>query len=122
MGGERGKLGPKDGIPYHTANRSSVSNQRLPEILDGRNLLGGSQLNTGRMHPTGAQKLRLGLQRGEGALHPGSVYPSGSWLPELLGPGKAQNAGATESALLWSTWKLEPHAMQGLLHIELAGA
>ena len=32
-GGERGRLGPKDGIPYHTANRPPVSNQRLPEIL-----------------------------------------------------------------------------------------
>ena len=32
--------------------------------------------------------------------------------------GKAQNAGPTESALLWSTRKLEPHAMQGPLHIE----
>ena len=31
-GGERGKLGPKDSIPYHTANRPPVSNQRLPEI------------------------------------------------------------------------------------------
>ena len=34
--GERGKLGPTDGIPYHIANRPPVSNQRLREILDGR--------------------------------------------------------------------------------------
>ena len=34
-GGERGKLSPRDGIPYQTADRLSVSNQRLPEILDG---------------------------------------------------------------------------------------
>ena len=34
-GGERGKLGPRNGTPYQTANRLSVSNQRLPEILDG---------------------------------------------------------------------------------------
>ena len=33
-GGERGKLGPRDGIPNQTANRLPVSNQRLPEILD----------------------------------------------------------------------------------------
>ena len=32
---ERGKLGPREGIPYKTANRLPVSNQRLPEILDG---------------------------------------------------------------------------------------
>ena len=34
-GGERGRLGPKDRIPYRTANRPPVSNQRPPEILDG---------------------------------------------------------------------------------------
>ena len=34
-GGERGKLGPRDGTPYQMANRFSASNQRLPEILDG---------------------------------------------------------------------------------------
>ena len=52
-GGERGRLGPKDRIPYRTASRPPVSNQRPPEILDGRHLLGGSRLNTGHMHPTG---------------------------------------------------------------------
>ena len=43
-GGERGKLGPGDGTPYQTTNRLPVSNQRLPEILDGWHLLGGSRL------------------------------------------------------------------------------
>ena len=42
-GGERGKLGPSEGIPYQTANRLPVSNQRLPEILDGQHPLGGLQ-------------------------------------------------------------------------------
>ena len=68
------------------------------------------------------QKLRLGPRRGEGALHPGRVSPSSSWLPELLPPGKAQNAGATESALLWNTGGLEPRTVQGMLHIEQPGA
>ena len=68
------------------------------------------------------QKLRLGPWRGEGAPHPGRVCLSSSWLPEPLRPGKAQNAGATESALLQNTRKLEPHATQGTLHIELQGA
>ena len=54
---------------------------------------------------------------GKGALHLGRVCPS-LWLPEPLRSGKAQNAGATESPLLWSTQKLEPHATQGLIHIE----
>ena len=54
-GGERGKLGPRDGTPYQTANRPPVSNQRLPEILDGWHPLGGSRLETSsphRAHPT----------------------------------------------------------------------
>ena len=32
-------------------------------------------------------KLRLGPQRGEGALHPGRVPPSSSWMPEPLRQG-----------------------------------
>ena len=66
--------------------------------------------------------LGLGPWRGEGTPHPGRVRPSRFWLPEMLGPGKEQNAGATESALLWRTWKLESQAMQGMLHIEQLGA
>ena len=53
-GGERGKISPRDGTPYRTANRLPVSNQRLPEILDGWHLPGGSWLNTRHMHRTGA--------------------------------------------------------------------
>ena len=45
-GGEKGKLGLRDGIPYQTANRLPASSQRLPGILDGRQLLGGSQPET----------------------------------------------------------------------------
>ena len=33
----------------------------------------------------------------------GRVHTSSSWLPELLRSGKAQNAGPTESVLLWNT-------------------
>ena len=108
--GERGKLGRKDGTPYHTANTPPVSNQRLPEILDGRHPPGGSWLNSRRTHPTGTGGNRLGRRRGEGVPHPGRVRPSSSWLPELLRPGKAQNAGTAESALLWNTRGLEPRA------------
>ena len=53
-GGERGKLGLRDSIPYQTVNRPPVSNQRPPEILDGQHPPGRSWLDTGRMHPTGA--------------------------------------------------------------------
>ena len=57
-------------------------------------------------------KLRLGPPRGEGALHLGRVGSSSSWLPELLQPGKAQNAGPTKFASLWSTQKLEPERLR----------
>ena len=45
---------------------------------------------------------RAGAAKGKGAPHPGKGRPS-LWLPEPLRPGKAQNAGATESVLLWNT-------------------
>ena len=42
-----------------------------------------------KAHRTGhAQKLRLGLGRGEVALHLKRVRSSSSWLPELLEPGR----------------------------------
>ena len=58
---------------------------------------------------------------GKGTPRPRRVRPS-LWLLEPLRLGKTQNAGATESALLWSTRKLEPHSTQGPLHIEQPGA
>ena len=83
---------------------------------------------------------RTGAAEGKGAPHPGKVRPSlwlpeplaaegkgtphpgrgrpGLWLPEPLRPGKTQNAGASESALLWSTRKLELPSTQGPLHTE----
>ena len=54
VGGRGGRLGPKDRSPYRPANRPPVSNQRLPEILDGRHPPGGSRRDTGRRHRTGA--------------------------------------------------------------------
>ena len=58
---------------------------------------------------------------GKSAPHPGRGRPS-LWLPEPLRPGKTQITGATESALLWRTRKLEPHSTQGPLHVEQPGA
>ena len=72
----------------------------------------------GQTQPQRSQEAaRAGAAEGKGAPRPGRVCPS-PWLPEPLRPGKAQNAGATESTLLWSTGKLELHSMQGPLHIE----
>ena len=64
------------------------------------------------------KETEAGTSEGIRCVAPGT----GSWLPELLGLEKAQNAGPTESALLWSTRKLEPHATQGPLPIEQPGA
>ena len=67
---------------------------------------GGSQLeadSSEQMQAAGTlPAARAGAAEGKGALHLGRVRPS-LWLPEPLRPGKAQNAGATESALSWST-------------------
>ena len=60
-------------------------------------------------------------EREKGAPHPGRVCPS-LWLPGPLRQGKAQNPGATDSALLWRTRKPEPHSTPGPLHIEQQGA
>ena len=115
-GGGKGKLSPRDSIPYCTANRPPVSNQRLPEVLDGRHPLGGSWLHTRWMHPTGVGgDWGWGCTRGEGA-------PVKILAASAAQAGKAQYTGATKSALLWRTRKLEPQATQGPLHIEQLGA
>ena len=79
--------------------------------------------NVGAFHivPEVRPAARAGAAEGKGAPHLGRGRPS-LWLPEPLRPGKTQHAGATESALLWRTRKLEPHSTQGPLHIEQPGA
>ena len=54
---------------------------------------GHSETQDARTRPAGTG---AGDAEGRSAPHPGRVRPSSSWLPELLGPGKAQNAGATD--------------------------
>ena len=117
--GKGANSAPKTASPTTPQTGLQFLTKDFLRFLDGRHPLG--RLNTGRRHPTSAQ-LRLGPQRGEGALHPARVRPSNSWLPELPRLGKAQNAGATEPALLWRTRKLEPHATEGMLHLEQPGA
>ena len=82
-GGERGKLGPRDSIPYHTANGPPVSNQRLPEILDGRHPLGESQLNTRRTHDT-----KAGAAEGRKRTAPGKVRPQAPGCLSCSGWGR----------------------------------
>ena len=100
-----------------TAPRRTRASLWLPEPLTAEGK-GAPQPERGR--PSLWLPGPLAAER-KGALHPGRGRPS-LWLPEPLRPGKTQNAGATESALLWRTRKLEPHSMQGPLHIEQPGA
>ena len=92
---------PREATPSHPTNR--------PRVL--------SEDSLSETRPAA----RAGAAEGKGAPHLGKERPS-LCLPEPLRPGKAQNAGATESALLWSTRKLEPHSTQGPLHTEQPGA
>ena len=50
----------------------------------------------------------------EGIRHtaPGESVLDKLRLPELLAPGKAQNAGPTKSASLWSAQKPEPEELR----------
>ena len=90
----KGQTRPQRRHPHQMANRLPVSNQRLPEILDGQHPPGGSHPEISA--PEGTQgapdrcawKLRLGLRRREGTPHRGRVHLSSSWLPELLGQGR----------------------------------
>ena len=65
--------------------------------------------------------LGLGTRRGEGA-RTGESAPVKLLAARAARTGKAQNASAAESALLWSTRGLEPRAAQGPLRIEQPGA
>ena len=98
------------GVPHPGRVRPSLW---LPELLAAE--------RKGAPHP-GKVRPSLWLPEplsteGKGAPHPGRGRPS-LWLPVPLRPGKTQNAGATESALLWSTRKMELHSKQRPLHIE----
>ena len=62
---ERGKLSPREGIPYQTANRLPVSNQRLTEILDGWHPLGGLQSEISSPEETQAHWTQVHLETGE---------------------------------------------------------
>ena len=87
-GRRKGQTRPQRRIPYHTANRPPVSNQRLPEILDGRHPLGGSQLNTRRTHPTSRRK-QAGTTEGRRRTAPGeSAAPQAPGCLNCSGRGR----------------------------------
>ena len=71
----KGQARPQGPHPLPTANRPPVSNQRPPEILDGRHPPGGSWLDTGRRHPTGAGGDWGWGREGEKADAPGKSEP-----------------------------------------------
>ena len=122
-GGERGRLGPKDRSPYRTANRPPVSNQRPPEILDGRHPPGGSRRDTRCRHPTCA-----GGDWGWGRGRQKAPRTPGERAREAPGCLSGSDGEGTKRRrsflfrLLWNTPGLEPSAAQGTLHIEQPGA
>ena len=67
-GGRRAGKGA--GISYRAANRPPVSNQRPPEILDGRHLPGGSRRDTGRRHRREWAGTGAGDAEGRRRVHP----------------------------------------------------
>ena len=98
------------------ANRLPVSNQRLPEILDGWHLPGGSQPEISFLEETqGTPDQHVETEAGitEGIRH---TAPGESVLVKLLAAWaarmrKAKNAGPAESVPFWSTWKPEPERL-----------
>ena len=83
--GERGKLSPGGGTPYRAASRPPVSNQRPPEIPDGRHPPGGSQRDPGRTHLTRACGDWGWGRGGRKARAPGESEPPSSWLMSRSG-------------------------------------
>ena len=111
---------PPPGGSRLEANFSPTLNKCKPQVVPAGAVEGKGAPHPGRVHPSLWLPEPLAAE-GKGTQHLGRGHPS-LWLPEPLSPGKAQNAGATESALLLSTQKLEPHSTQGPLHIEQPGA
>ena len=104
----KGQTRPREGIHYQNANKLPVSNQRLPKILDGWHLLGGSQPEISFPEETQgapgrrAWKLRLWLGRGEVALHLKRVCSS-------------KNLAA------WAAWTGNGKKRQAQLNLSLCG-
>ena len=91
---ERGKLGPKEGIPI----KLQIGFQfltKLPEILDGQHLPGGSQPEISAQEETqdapdrARPETEAGTAEGRKRTAPGRVRSSSSRLPEPLRRGKA---------------------------------
>ena len=122
-GGERGRLGPKDRIPYRTANRSLVSNQRPPEILDGRHPPGGSRRDTRCRHPTCAGgDWGWGRGRQKAPRTPGERARE---APGCLSVSDGEGTKCRRSflfRLLWNTGGLEPRAAAGHAPYRTAGS
>ena len=104
---------PRRSEPFPSVESGSGS-QRLAPPLPGRGapfpsaVSGSGSQGVGRPLPRcgapfpSAAPACAGIEAGA-AEGKGRVHLSSPWLPEPLRPRKAQNAGTTESALLWST-------------------
>ena len=115
----RGNLDPRDGIFHQIVSRLKVAIQVfLGFWMVDIHQEGCSQRSAPQrrhtahltQHSCGAPRKPRGWDRGGDKTHrpAGRVHLQNTWLPELLGPGKAQNAGPTKSVPLWSTREPEP--------------
>ena len=110
----RGNLGPRDGILHQTVSRLPVTNQVFlgswmvdihQEVHSQRSAPQRRHMAHLRRCSHGALRKPRGWDRGGDKTHRpvGRVRLPNTWSPELLGPGKAQNAGPTKSVPLRST-------------------
>ena len=116
---EKGNLSPRDGILYQTASRIPVANQVfLGSWTVDIHQEGCSQRSAPQRRHTAHLRWHShwtprNQVSGSGEVirctaHLGRVHPPNTWWHELLGPGRAQNAGPTESVPLWSTREPKP--------------
>ena len=121
---ERGKLGPRDGILYQTASRLPVANQVFlgSWTVDSRQE-GGSQRSAPqrrhtthlRRHSCCAHRKLSGWDGGGDKTHRPTWGECACQAPSCLSCsdlGRAQNAGPSESAPLWSTQVPEPERLR----------
>ena len=117
-GGERGKLGPRDCVPSHTANSFY-----LKTCWDsGWSTSAGRVAAKHRAHASDRCRSEAEATKGRVRIAPGESAPV-----KLLAAWAARTREGTKRRryrvrALWGARRLEPHAVQGTLHTEQPGA
>ena len=120
----RGKLGPRDGIPYQTASRLPVANQDFLgfwtldirwEGCSQRSACQRRQMAHLRRRSCYAPRKPSGWDRRGDKMHRPTRGECACQAPGHLScsdMGRAQNAGPAESVPLWSTSEPEPEQLR----------